>query len=45
MDPDSPLIGERLVSLGNPKTLIISRTMLPFNVEMNESIFEVLGLI
>ena len=45
MDPDRDLIGERLVTLGNPKTLIISKTLLPFNLEMNENIFSILGLI
>ena len=45
MDPDSPLISERIVTLGNPKALIISKTLLPFDLEMNESIFEVLGLL
>ena len=45
MDPDCPLINERIVSLGNPKALTISKTQLPFNLEMNESIFEVLGLL
>lgn len=45
MDPDSAYIGERLVSLGNPKTLIVSKTLLPFDLEEDESVFAVLGLV
>ena len=45
MNPDRELVGERLVTLGNPKTLIISKTMLPFNLEMNENIYSILGLL
>ena len=33
------------MSLGNPKTLVVSKTLLPFDLEENESVYPVLGLL
>ena len=44
MDPSYNLVGDRIVNLGCPKSLKISKTQLPFQPEAGESTEEVMGL-